>query len=948
MFCRWSEWRKWDLHVHTKDTAKNDQFSSVDFNSFCIIFFKKALENNVEAIWITDYFSINNYKKVKDFVSWIDSENSFSYLEKEKIKKIFLLPNVELRMLPVTDNTRLVNIHCLFNPDYENDLDNDFFSTIEFSNWWWRKYKMNRQWIIDLGKNLDSSLLTEKEQYEKWVNNFVVTHESLQKLYDENVSFRENTIIVVSNSSQDWASAFQKHYDLFEDVDTSSLDWVRKAIYCISKWIFSWNKSDREYFLWLKKDDKNTVIQKCWSLKPCIHWSDAHTEDKLFSPDDNRFCWIKADTTFEWLKQIIYEPEDRVIIQETKPEEKENYQIIDKVKFIDDSFFPEEILINQNLTTIIGWKSTGKSILLRSIAETIDVKQVAEKIKEIWLSDYKINDFSVIWRDWQESKKWNDINKKIIYIPQSYLNRLTDDDKEWNPIDEIIKSVLEKEDNIKNNYTLLEKLNRDIEKKINQNIENIFYKEKDIKDLLEKIKNIWDKKWIELEIKKLKEDILELKIKSWMTDKEISDYNDILKKITNIKDENEIINKDLVILKNLKENTWFSKMSFVTSDSFRNWTFEEYIFSLSTEIKESLENKIEEIKNVVNKEWIEKVDDEYKKVETQSINNFNELEKLNKTFIPLLEKAQKSKSIDEKTKKLEDEERKLKTIIEQENNLKGLELEYKTLVESLSDNHSKFFDNFFNAKTEILKQEIITKDHELEFWIDIIFRNYSFQENFINEICDQRRLPQFKKIWLQEYTFINNVEFKKDLLNLIKSILDEELFVKKYSKKEAITKLTQNWYIFDYKIRQNWDEISQMSQGKKSFVLLKLLIELDNSRCPILLDQPEDDLDNRSIYNDLVKFIKTKKKERQIIIATHNPNLVVSADSECVIVANQNWDKTKNKIYKFEYIEWALENTFLNEISEYTLEQRWIQEHVCDILEWWKIAFEQRKKKYNI
>jgi hypothetical protein len=66
-----------------------------------------------------------------------------------------------------------------------------------------------------------------------------------------------------------------------------------------------------------------------------------------------------------------------------------------------------------------------------------------------------------------------------------------------------------------------------------------------------------------------------------------------------------------------------------------------------------------------------------------------------------------------------------------------------------------------------------------------------------------------------------------------------------------------------------------MSPGKKSSVLLKLLIQLDNSLCPILLDQPEDDLDNRSIYDDLVNFIKEKKKSRQIIIATHNPNLVV-------------------------------------------------------------------------
>ena len=201
---------------------------------------------------------------------------------------------------------------------------------------------------------------------------------------------------------------------------------------------------------------------------------------------------------------------------------------------------------------------------------------------------------------------------------------------------------------------------------------------------------------------------------------------------------------------------------------------------------------------------------------------------------------------------------------------------------------------------------------------------------------------------MQDYNFSNSTNFKADIEKIIKAILNEKITLKNsYSKKEAITRLTQSWFTFDYKIKQNGDEISEMSPGKKSFVLLKLLIELDNSKCPILLDQPEDDLDNRSIYNDLVKFIKTKKKERQIIIATHNPNLVVGADSECVIVANQSGDKSKNKTYQFEYVQGALENTFLDETSQYVLEQRGIQEHVCDILEGGKIAFEQRKKKYN-
>ena len=65
LFERGSEWRKWDLHIHTKGTNKNDNFTSTDFDSFCITLFQKALEKDMTVIGITDYFSIDNYKKVK-------------------------------------------------------------------------------------------------------------------------------------------------------------------------------------------------------------------------------------------------------------------------------------------------------------------------------------------------------------------------------------------------------------------------------------------------------------------------------------------------------------------------------------------------------------------------------------------------------------------------------------------------------------------------------------------------------------------------------------------------------------------------------------------------------------------------------------------------------------------------------------------------------------------
>lgn len=139
-----------------------------------------------------------------------------------------------------------------------------------------------------------------------------------------------------------------------------------------------------------------------------------------------------------------------------------------------------------------------------------------------------------------------------------------------------------------------------------------------------------------------------------------------------------------------------------------------------------------------------------------------------------------------------------------------------------------------------------------------------------------------------------------------------------------------------------------MSPGKRSFVILKVLITLDKSKWPILIDQPEDDLDANSISKDLTKFLKETKKERQIIIVSHNPNLVVGADSEQIIVANQEGSEAKNKFSKFEYISGSIENMYKNDDEECYLYSKGIKEHICDILEGGEESFRKRQKKYNI
>ena len=124
---------------------------------------------------------------------------------------------------------------------------------------------------------------------------------------------------------------------------------------------------------------------------------------------------------------------------------------------------------------------------------------------------------------------------------------------------------------------------------------------------------------------------------------------------------------------------------------------------------------------------------------------------------------------------------------------------------------------------------------------------------------------------------------------------------------------------------------------------------MSNSSHPILIDQPEDNLDNRTIYDQLNEFIRLRKTKRQIIMVTHNANLVVAADSECVIVANQAGQQAniENEQYKFEFCSGGLECSFEDTAIAGSLNQKGIRQHVCEILEGGVSAFKERELKYG-
>ncbi|WP_394344425.1 AAA family ATPase [Aggregatimonas sangjinii] len=198
---------------------------------------------------------------------------------------------------------------------------------------------------------------------------------------------------------------------------------------------------------------------------------------------------------------------------------------------------------------------------------------------------------------------------------------------------------------------------------------------------------------------------------------------------------------------------------------------------------------------------------------------------------------------------------------------------------------------------------------------------------------------------------INVEQYFKLTTEIFEKLLNQSLTLKGGNSHLglALKLMSTNFFDISYDIRYD-DTFNQMSEGKKAFVVLMLLLDFSDKDCPILIDQPEDDLDNRAIYKELVKYLKKKKKERQIIVVTHNPNIVVGADSEQVIVANQNGVDTKNENgAKFQYVSGSLENSKeADEGIEIILERQGIKEHVCEILEGGNEAFKQREIKYDL
>ncbi|MEK7946679.1 TrlF family AAA-like ATPase [Pigmentiphaga sp. YJ18] len=138
-----------------------------------------------------------------------------------------------------------------------------------------------------------------------------------------------------------------------------------------------------------------------------------------------------------------------------------------------------------------------------------------------------------------------------------------------------------------------------------------------------------------------------------------------------------------------------------------------------------------------------------------------------------------------------------------------------------------------------------------------------------------------------------------------------------------------------YGIQYDGVDIEQLSPGTRGIVLLLLYLAIDAEDLrPLIIDQPEENLDPQSIFQELVQRFRAAKYRRQIIIVTHNANLVVNTDADQVIVASCGPHRP-GQLPLISYEFGSLENPQ-------------IRQHVCDILEGGERAFKERAKRLRL
>ena len=863
-----SKWLRFDCHLHTNADKEFKYNDSIDYYQSNYI--KKLKEENISVGCITNHNKFN-----------LDEYNSL--LKTAKKQSIFILPWVELSV-----NDWANWIHCLvvFNPE---------------------------EWLKE-GNNFIQQFITEsfagKSNFE---NENSSSNDDLKTTIEKLNKYQKDYFIIMAH--------IEEKSGFFKELWWWKIEWFKE------------NKIFQKSILGFQKvRTRDEVIKwKTWlgdNLPAFVEGSDPKKIEEIWK-------WKKSfikigDFNFEAIKFALQEKELRVKNEFENYEKIENFienqieiqnSYIKSIEFTWWKLDGQIIKLSSGMNNFIWIRWSWKSSIIEIIRYTLginlgnnsaDTKYKDNLVKEMLGSWWKVKIIAV-----------NRNNKE--FIIEKTLNHSTNIFKDWENINIDINSILQNPiyfgQKDLSNYTgnfkndLIQKFIWDKTKEFREKIEQ---KKLEISSNIEnhkQYKNITEKKEevvkkinnLKLKIDDFKKYRIEEKLKiqiEFNNDK--TELCKINKKIKEFSDDLiGFINKynDFNFFENLKQ--YQSKENKETFDKY--FIILDKIIKIFNDIKKESKN-IEE--NLFKKDLLSIHNDfliKYKNKEEE----FAEMQR--EINIPNL----RADDFMKYTEDLKHQELILKEYV---NNEKDKEENQKNLDKLLKE-----LENLYLEEFNIIENEI-NKINQSQRFIKLRFEykwNKKSLEKYLKTILwgtglyssDYDKLLKYKDC-IEIYKNIDIINLWWNKLLSFKTKFEENL-------KSSLTFQTEN----NIEILYNNKPLEQHSLWQRASALI-IFILTQKQNDIVIIDQPEDDLDNQTIYNQVIKEILKLKNKKQFIFATHNANIPVLGDTEQVIICDYDKEKIHTKIG--------------------SIDKKEIQKNIIDVMEWWKDAFKKRKNIYKL
>ncbi len=824
---------------------------------------KKIKEEEIKVVGVTNYFIV--------------LEEEVKELNEELNGAVTLLPNFEFRINDKNQKGEYINVHVIFNLKSDNVTFQKIYNSL------------SRVPIHNISTE-NKKYCTIEDIKEFGFDNVTVNFDALKEQLSKDFVIEDDFLIIGVNSGYGGFHPDNKPRNIHTAIKMDKTSHI----------IFGTEK-DTAFFLSSQERLSYGLPQKC-----VIKCSDAHTVNDI----GQNFTWIKSSPTFNGLKQTIYEPKERVKIQASNPQcdfakpyfstihIKERLPIFPGETL---SFGKQTIPLNPNLICIIGGRGEGKSILIDFFANGFGLAKPYDKYNssEEFIVTYK----KLICQDDIIEFKFDKEN----YLDFLYISQ--------NAVKERVLNVKELGDEIKKMLGL-DSISFSTE--VQDDIEAIIIRHRNILEwFAEENKNgieIHNRAKL-LSLKKRAEELLS-SITSDQSREQLTNYTENVKsiRVAGIKIEKiEALLKKIESFKSEIDEELIEIRETLTAVSFEVQKTE--LVSLKTELELTITKNKEDNESI--KESFAEI---FKGDLSSLLANADKYKSQIETINDLLLK------VDKKEKELEENQKEIKSITEIiDNELKEQTTNITNAWNTLIDDRGDWSQDQKDLMRKILE------DRNIEIKGKIYFNKEKFYTLLKDTINGTYWKNKNKDGELETFFKIDDYASYKDFLEnrLEEEIKKNELLFNLPAFQDLFYDLNErNKYLFvQPEITYGGKILEKTSVGQRGTVYLALQLATNTFSTPIIFDQPEDDLDNRFIIDELIEIFKEIKKFRQVIIVTHNANLVINADAEQIIIAS-------NKDEILEDFPGPIENEK-------------IIEEACEILEGGYLAFDKRKNKYN-